>query len=108
MGFRNIAPTPFAREPPRTGAVQRLSCKGVRAARSPVRLRADPTKSRQTCDRSVGPGGFIGRISWRGREDRTLTTFEGCKTSPLRTGESLDLMGMTFTFRLTGKDPGGE
>ena len=37
-----------------------------------------------------------------------MTSWEGCKTSPVQTGESVDLMGMTFTFRLTGKDTNGK
>jgi quercetin dioxygenase-like cupin family protein len=56
-------------------------------------------------DRQVYGQSHLGGAS---RQESTMTGWEGCKTSPVQTGESVDLMGMTFTFRLTGKDTNGK
>ena len=36
-----------------------------------------------------------------------MTNWDGCTTSAPKTGPTVDFMGMTLAFRLTGKDTGG-
>ena len=78
-----------------------MSCRSHGGRRSAACLPHNPA----TGNRHVYGQDRLGEF---GYQESIMTGWEGCKTSPVQTGESVDLMGMTFTFRLTGKDTNGK